>query len=101
MVTENKMGNKEELFNIIKKNAFFKEKIILSSGKESDYYIDARRITLTSQGAFLTASVMLDMVNDEEYDAIGGPTLGADPIIGAIGTLLHQQGKPTNTQVFW
>ena len=37
------------------------------------------------------------MIKDEKYDAIGGPTLGADPMIGAIGALFHQQGKSINT----
>ena len=90
-------NDREQLLRIIKKDAFFKEKIILSSGKESDYYIDARRVTLTSEGAYLTAKLMLALLNGEAYDAIGGPTLGADPIIGAIGVLCHQAGRPTKT----
>lgn len=88
---------REKLFSIIREKAFFKEKIILSSGKESDYYIDARRVTLTSKGAYLAARIMLDMVKDEAYDAIGGPTLGADPLIGALGVLKHQAGEDGNT----
>lgn len=89
--------DKEEFFNVLKKGAFFREKIILSSGKESDYYIDARRVTLTSRGVYLCAKIMLDMLKDEKYDAIGGPTLGADPIIGAVGVLCYQEGKEINT----
>jgi len=88
---------KQKLFELIKEKAFFREKITLSSGKESDYYIDARLITLTSQGAALCAAIMLDMVKDISYDAIGGPTLGADPIVGAIGVLCHQNNQPVNT----
>ena len=85
------------LFALIKKNAFFREKIILSSGKSSDYYIDARRVTLTGEGAYFAAKIILDLVQRDSYDAIGGPTLGADPFIGAIGVLAHQAGKPLNT----
>jgi len=88
---------RKKLFLMVKEKAFFKEKIILSSGKESDYYIDARRVTLTSEGAYLTARIMLDMVKEENYDAIGGPTLGADPLIGALGVLKHQAGNDGNT----
>lgn len=90
-------NDKQAFLNILKKDAFFREKIILSSGKESDYYIDARRVTLTSEGAYLCAKVMMDMIKDETYAAIGGPTLGADPMIGAIGVVSHQMGKPINT----
>ncbi len=66
---------KKDFFGMLKRHAFFKEKIILSSGKESEYYIDARRVTLTSNGAYLCARIMLDMIKDESYDAVGGPTL--------------------------
>ena len=89
--------DKDKLFYILKQNAFFKERITLSSGKESDYYIDARRVTLTSEGAYLCATVMLDMIKNDTCDAIGGPTLGADPIIGALNVLSHQENSPLNT----
>jgi len=89
--------DQQALFAIIKKNAFFREKIILSSGKESDYYIDARRVTLTGEGAYLAAKIILDLVKTDRYDAIGGPTLGADPLIGAVGVLAHQAGQKLNT----
>jgi len=89
--------DKQKLFEILKKRSFFKEKIILSSGKESDYYIDARRATLTSDGAYYGAKLILDSLDGEKVDAIGGPTLGADPLVGAIAVLSHQAGKPLNT----
>ncbi len=90
-------SDRQHLFNLLKENSFFREKIILSSGKESDYYLDARRVTLTSDGAYLSARIILDMLAGESYDAIGGPTLGADPILGAIGVLCRQDGAPINT----
>jgi len=85
------------LFTLLKENAFFRERIILSSGKESDYYLDARRVTLSSPGAYLGARVILDVIGDQIPDAIGGPTLGADPLLGAIGVLCHQAGIPLKT----
>ena len=88
--------DREELLNLIKNNAYFEEKIILSSGKESDYYIDARRVTLKPQGAYLCAKIILEMVKDDVFDAIGGPTLGADPLIGALGVLSLQGKRPYN-----
>ena len=88
---------KRQLFALIKKVAFFKEKIILSSGKESDYYIDARRATLTSEGAYLCGRIFLQMLKKEKFEAVGGPTVGADPIVGAIAALSYQQGKKLNT----
>ncbi len=97
MVVSGCQDEKKELLKILKQKAFFRQKVVLSSGKESDYYIDARRVTLTSQGAYLSAKVILDLLKNEKFSAIGGPTLGADPIIGAIGALFYQAGKSVNT----
>jgi len=91
------LSDKEKLLSILKKEAFFKEKITLSSGKQSDYYIDARRVTLSAEGAYLCAKVILDIVKNDSYEAIGGPTLGADPLVGAIAVLSHQANHPIKT----
>ena len=96
METTSRTNDKEELLKLIRTQAYFEEKIILSSGKESDYYIDARRVTLMPQGAHLCARIILEILKGETFDAIGGPTLGADPLIGAIGVLSLQQGRPGN-----
>src|ERR1700691_4264065 len=86
--------DRNELFRLLKTQAFSKGKFILSSGKESDFYLDARLVTLSAAGAYLTARVMLDMISQDQPDAIGGPTLGADPMVGAIASLSHQAGRP-------
>ncbi len=97
MQTVDLQQEKQQLRDLIIKHAYFREKIILSSGKESDYYIDARLVTLMPQGAYLCARQILDMVGDDDIDAIGGPTLGADPMIGAVGVLSFQAERPLNT----
>lgn len=89
--------DKSELFRLLKTQAFSRGKFILSSGKESDFYLDARLVTLCAPGAYWTARIMLEMIKDEHLDAIGGPTLGADPMVGAIASLSHQDGRPINT----
>jgi orotate phosphoribosyltransferase len=88
---------KSQLLAILKTQAYFREKIILSSGKESYYYIDARRVTLSAQGAYLCGRMILEMVKGLSFDAIGGPTLGADPLVGAIAVLSYQDQKPVKT----
>ena len=90
-------ADKSELFRLLKTQALFRGKFILSSGKESDFYLDARLVTLSAAGAYLTARMMLDMIGKDQPDAIGGPTLGADPMVGAIACLSHQAGRPINT----
>lgn len=82
---------KKRLAELLNKKALKKGKFVLSSGKTSDYYIDGRIITLTPEGAYLVASIILEMIKDKDIDAIGGPTLGADPIVGAIAALSHIQ----------
>ncbi len=97
MDTQDIQQEREELRQIVIRDAYFKEKITLSSGKESDYYIDARLVTLSARGAYLCARMILNMIEEEKINAIGGPTLGADPMIGAIAVLGLQAGKPLNT----
>ena len=73
-----------ELLGDIKDKAVVMGKVTLSSGKEADYYVDLRRITLDGETAPLVGQVMLDLTADWDYDAVGGLTLGADPVAGAM-----------------
>ena len=59
-------------------------RVVLSSGREADYYVDLRRVTLDGQAAPLVGEVMLDLTYDLGYDAVGGLTLGADPVATAM-----------------
>jgi orotate phosphoribosyltransferase len=88
---------KSRLLVLLKKKALKRGSFILSSGKASNYYLDGRLITLSSEGAYLVASVILDMLKGKKISAIGGPTLGADPIVGAIACLSHLKQKPLQT----
>jgi orotate phosphoribosyltransferase len=66
----------------------------LTSGRKSDYYIDGKQTTLRSRGAYLVAQLILDELKDAGVDAIGGPTLGADPVIGAVAALAALENIP-------
>ena len=88
---------KKELIRLIKKEAFFKQKVVLASGRTSNFYIDIRRISLTSKGAFLIANLLWEKLKDEKFDAVGGLTLGADPILSALAYHAHTKGKSLNT----
>jgi orotate phosphoribosyltransferase len=59
-------------------------RVVLSSGQEADYYVDLRRITLDGEAAPLVGRVMLDVTRELEFDAVGGLTLGADPVAAAM-----------------
>ena len=88
---------KKRLFNLLNQEALKRGNFVLSSGKVSNYYLDGRLITLSPQGAYLVANIILDMLKDEVLDAIGGPTLGADPIAGALAALSYINGQPIKT----
>ena len=67
---------------------------ILASGKKSTYYFDGRLVTLDPEGSYNVASSLLPILKDCGAQAIAGPTMGADPIIGAITILSHIEGHP-------
>jgi orotate phosphoribosyltransferase len=69
-------------------------KVTLSSGREADYYIDLRRVTLHGAAAPLVGRVMLDLVADWSFDAIGGLTMGADPVGTAVLHAAAARGGP-------
>ena len=59
-------------------------RVVLSSEREADWYVDLRRITLDGEAAPLVGEVMLDATAGLQYDAVGGLTLGADPVATAM-----------------
>ena len=87
------MNSREKLREEILKKAVVHGKVILSSGKEADYYVDLRRVTLDSVAAPLVGEVMLDLTKDLEFDAVGGLTLGADPVATAMMHVAASKGR--------
>ena len=87
------MSAKEQLREEIINKAVVHGKVILSSGKEADYYVDLRRVTLDHVAAPLIGEVMLDLTKDWDFDAVGGLTLGADPVATAMMHIAAKQGK--------
>ena len=67
---------------------------VLSSGQHSSYYFDGRRLTLDPHGAYLTGKAFFRMLPDFDVDAIGGPTLGADPMVTAVALTSGLEGRP-------
>jgi len=88
---------KKKLFALLEKEALKRGEFVLSSGKKSNYYLDGRIITLTPEGAYLVANIILELIKDKGITAIGGPTLGADPIVGAVAVLSYIKQIPLKT----
>ncbi|NDA82875.1 MAG: orotate phosphoribosyltransferase, partial [Actinobacteria bacterium] len=87
------MSARESLKEEILKKAVVHGKVILSSGKEAEYYVNLRRITLDATAAPLVGEVMLDLTKDLDFDAVGGLTLGADPVATAMMHVAAQKGR--------
>lgn len=78
------MSDREHLVDLIQRLAIVHGRVTLSSGREADYYIDMRRVTLDGVAAPVVGRVMRDLVQDWDFDAVGGLTLGADPVATAM-----------------
>lgn len=86
--------HKEELLQFLKEKAVVRGARTLASGKTSDFYIDGKQVTLDPQGLLAVGKVILSMISGGRVDAIGGPTLGADPIAAAVAMLSSHTGHP-------
>ena len=75
---------RSRLADEIKQKAVVHGRVVLSSGREADWYVDLRRITLDAVAAPLVGEVMLDVTAGLDFDAVGGLTLGADPVATAM-----------------
>lgn len=86
-----------DLLTMLRRDALKRGEFVLSSGRRSSFYLDGRIITMTPEGAYLAGLVILEMIRGTGIAALGGPTLGADPIVGAVAALSHLRGIPLRT----
>ena len=93
------MSDHEALVDQIKDKAVVHGKVTLSSGNEADYYVDLRRVTLDAKAAPLIGKVMLELTRDLDFDAVGGLTLGADPVATAMMHQAAAQGRTLDSFV--
>ena len=87
------MTDRDELLCFIKAKAVIHGDVVLSSGQRANWYIDLRRVLLDGRAAPLAGRVMLDLTADLDYDAVGGLTLGADPVATAMMHAAGAQGR--------
>lgn len=78
------MSARDRLLEAIKEFAIVRGRVTLASGRQADYYVDLRRVTLDGAAAPLVGSVMRELVADWRFEAVGGLTLGADPVAVAM-----------------
>lgn len=78
------------------KLSYERREVVLASGQKSDFYIDCKQTVLTAEGHFLVGSLLLGLLRAHApaVEAVGGLTMGADPIASAVSTLSYVAGKP-------
>lgn len=81
--------NLARLAELVNEHAVVHGRVTLSSGREADYYVDMRRVTLQHEAAPIIGHLLLDKLEEEgmgvgEIQAVGGPTMGADPVVSAV-----------------
>ncbi|HEX8935374.1 MAG TPA: orotate phosphoribosyltransferase [Pseudonocardiaceae bacterium] len=81
------------LAELVRKLAVVHGRVTLSSGAQADYYVDLRRVTLHHEAAPLIGRLVRELTADWSYRAVGGLTLGADPVAAAV---LHAPGPPVD-----
>lgn len=98
-MSESLVSDRDALRQQILDKAVVFGKVTLSSGKVADYYVDLRRVTLDAAAAPLVGAAMLDATQDLDYDAVGGLTLGADPVATAMMHVAAARGRTLNSFV--
>lgn len=85
---------RKDLHNLVAELSFQRKQVVLSSGKESDFYIDCKQTLLHPDGMALTGTVLVDEWQRQglDIDAVGGPTLGADPMTCAFVLQARKRG---------
>lgn len=90
--TEALTDDREKLRLLVKERAFKFGKFALTSGKESSYYFDGKQVTLHPEGACLLGRIIMDKIRRDDVQAVGGPTIGADPIVGSLAVISRLEG---------
>ncbi|GDX78445.1 orotate phosphoribosyltransferase [Deltaproteobacteria bacterium] len=83
------------LVELLREKSYRRRRVILASGRESDFYVDARQTTLHAEGAWIIGS-LIHQALDTSVVGIGGLTMGADPIASAVATFSWSAGRPVH-----
>jgi len=93
-MSENPLRQREQLLSLIRDRAYRSGKIKLASGKTSDFYFDGKMVELMPEGAHLVGEVIFEEIKHEDFNAIGGPAVGAVPMVtSAVISCFHHGMK--------
>jgi orotate phosphoribosyltransferase len=89
------MDSRARLLELLTARSYAKKKVVLASGRESDFFIDCKQTVLSAEGHALVGDVMLDaLAKLGEYDAVAGVELGGCPLASAVAQRSFQRGTP-------
>ncbi len=90
------MNDKQRLKTILLEKSYRKGTFTLTSGKTSDFYIDGKQTTLSAEGAYLCGKLLFELLQKSQspIQAVGGMTLGADPLVTAVSIASHLAEQP-------
>lgn len=90
------MTERQRLKEILLQKSYRKGTFTLTSGKTSDFYIDGKQTTLSAEGAYLCGKLIFELITSDASDiqAVGGMTLGADPIVTAVSIASYLEKQP-------
>ena len=87
------VADRTRLAELLRERALTRESVVLSSGRRSSYYFDARQVLLDPEGAALAGSLAWETLGPAEPAAVGGLTLGADPLVCAVSAAAWAGGR--------
>lgn len=87
------MYDKARFLDLVRRRALKFGDFTLASGKKATYYLDGKQVTLDAQGLRMLSEGLLDLLADVEFDAVGGMSIGADPIVGGVLTVAAERGR--------
>jgi orotate phosphoribosyltransferase len=96
MISALAQQHQQRLLTLLRDKAYEKRDVVLASGRRSDFYIDCRRVVLSAEGHFLVGWLFNQRVREQcpEVVAVGGMSLGADPLASATSLLSYLGGHP-------
>jgi orotate phosphoribosyltransferase len=87
------MYSKDQLCDLVRQRALKFGDFTLASGKKAKYYLDGKQVTLDARGLRLISEGLLDLLEDVRFDAVGGMSIGADPIVAGVLTVAAERGR--------
>ncbi|MBI3818801.1 MAG: orotate phosphoribosyltransferase [Planctomycetes bacterium] len=87
MTTVSRTDKQQRLLELLRERAVMRGEFVLSSGQKSNYYIDGRLVTLDGEGALAVGEAILEQIGTRRVAAVGGLTMGADPIAAAVAVV--------------